>query len=330
VSRSPAGPFVPAPGLRGPHRQTLWAALVRRPAPVPVAMERLDLPDGDFLDLAWTPDRGGPLVLVLHGLEGGLRSPYARGILGALHRAGALAVLMHFRGCSGEPNRRPQRYHFGDTTDLAFVLEVVRRRHPGRPLGAVGFSLGGNVLLKWLGLQGKAAGLDAAAAVSVPYSLHHAAERLDRGLSRIYQAHLLRRLKQAVASRRELLAPLVDVDAVLASRSFREFDDRLTAPLYGFRDAGDYYTRASALPQLRDITAPTLLVHAEDDPFVYPHTVPAADELSEAVILELTRHGGHVGFVSNRRGSARYWHEPRVLAHFQEHLGGIRLPPAQL
>ncbi len=308
--------FKPHPWLRGPHLQTLWAALLRRRSRPNVSRERLELEDGDFLDLSWMPVSPGPVVLVLHGLEGSLRSPYAANLLTTLHARGYHPVLMHFRGCSGEPNRLPRRYHFGDTGDLDLVRRHIRTRFADKPLAMVGFSLGGNVLLKWLGETGNATDVAGAVAVSVPFNLHDAADRLNIGLSQIYQYHLLRKLKASVRSKQTLLTPHVDIKKVLRSRSFWEFDDWLTAPLHGFRDVDDYYTRATSLPYLQKIETPTLVLHARDDPFMLPQNVPDETALSKSTLLELSDAGGHVGFVSTlANGTPNYWLQERILRY---------------
>ncbi|MCB9760315.1 MAG: hydrolase [Alphaproteobacteria bacterium] len=323
----PAG-FRPAWWLPGPHAQTLWPHLFRRPRRPPTRRERLELPDGDFVDLDWTPREDGPLVAVFHGLEGSIDSSYASGVLGALHEAGLRAVLMHFRGCSGEPNRLPRGYHSGDTGDIRHLLGVLRGRFPDTPLGAVGYSLGGNALLCTLGEDGADAPLQAAAAVSVPLVLREAADRLKRGFSRVYGAHLLRSLKASAAARLTGRDDHpVDLAAVQASRDFWELDDRLTAPLHGFADVHDYYARSASRQHLGAVRVPTLVVHSADDPFLTPAVIPEPHELSDAVRFELSRAGGHVGFVSGRIPlRPRYWLDERLVAWFSEKLRSD-LPP---
>ncbi len=313
-------PFRPAWWLPGPHRQTLWAALARRPRRPATTAERLELPDGDFVDLAWAGPAGGPIAIVLHGLEGGLRSRYAVGVLAALTAAGYRAVLMHFRGCSGVPNRRPRSYHSGDTGDFAHLLRVLAARHPDVPRVAIGFSLGGNVLLKYLGETGATAGVAAAVAVSVPFDLADAAGRLERGASRLYQWHLLRSLRARTRARARALAGRIDLDGLESLRTFRAFDDAVTAPLHGFAGVDDYYARSSSRRYLAGITRPTLILHARDDPFMTPAAIPAPHELPGAVQLEVSDAGGHAGFVGGTRPWAPdYWLERRALAYFADH-----------
>ncbi len=318
--------FKPAWWLPGPHLQTLWPTLFRPRPDLDLTPERIELPDGDFLDLAWMPDNGGPLILVMHGLEGSLQSHYAGGMLNALAQAGFQAVFMHFRGCSGLPNRLPRSYHSGDTGDLEFVLGQLHRRAP--VTGVVGFSLGGNVLLKWLGEQGKRAPVRAAVAISVPFRLDDAARRLEQGISRLYRNHLLRKLRASYGRKfSSMPSPLGSLD-VARLGSFRAFDDQVTAALHGFDGVDDYYARSSSRQYLKAIHVPTLILHARDDPFMRPETVPRDSELSPSTILELCAHGGHVGFVSGSLPwNPRYWLEDRCAAFFSQQL---QVPGAEL
>jgi predicted alpha/beta-fold hydrolase len=307
--------------LRSAHLQTVFAPLFRRAPEVPLARERVELADGDFLDLDWTPRRGSPVVLVLHGLEGSSDSPYARGILGAIHARGWRGVLMHFRGCSGEPNRLPRTYHSGDTGDLAEVVDKLLDRRDIPAMAAVGYSLGGNVLLKWLGERGAEAPVSAAVAVSVPFTLSRAADRLTTGLSRMYQRRLIGELRGKLRRKFSATSGPIDLTRAENSRDFWDFDDAVTAPLHGFKDVHDYYTRASSRQYLHKIGVPTLMLHAEDDPFMTPDVVPTGEELSPSVRLELSTRGGHVGFI---HGSVpwrpRYWLEERIPAFLAAHL----------
>jgi predicted alpha/beta-fold hydrolase len=320
--------------LRNPHLQTLWQRFARREPLVELRRERLELPDGDFLDLDWARAINGsepsdrdehgaartPVVMVLHGLEGSSASPYAQGMLAAIAARGWRGVVMHFRGCSGELNRLPRSYHSGETGDIAHVLALLRGRYPQAPLAVIGYSLGGNVLLKYLGERGEAAGLDAAAAVSVPFLLHDSADRLDRGFSRFYQKLLVGSLVQKVAQKFARMTSPIPLDGIETSRSFREFDDRVTAPLHGFSDATEYYQRSSSRQYLKGIAVPTLIVQARDDPFMTPAVIPEAGELSPPVRLEVSDGGGHVGFVTGAvPWRPRYWLEERIPAFLAEH-----------
>ena len=311
--------FKPAWWLPGPHAQTLWPVMRRPRRPLALRHEQLELPDGDALELAHLGDHDAPRVLILHGLEGSLHSHYANGLLYALDQAGYNATFMFFRGCNGQPNRLPRSYHSGDTEDPRFIIDFLNRTR-GPVAAAVGYSLGGNVLLKYLGEEGEACPLRAAVAVSVPYRLDQASERLDRGASRLYQRYLLSSLKRNYKRKSEKIRALQKVD-VGEIKTFREFDDRVTAPLHGFRDADDYYRRASSRQFLPGIGVPTLLLHALDDPFMYPHTAPEPGELSRSTRLLLYPRGGHVGFVSGALpGREAYVAEKVIVDYLREAL----------
>jgi predicted alpha/beta-fold hydrolase len=315
--------FKPAWWCRGPHLQTLWPVLFRRRARPAMRRERLELPDGDFLDLDWTGDGHGPIVILLHGLEGNSRSHYARGMLQALPGAGMRAVLMHFRGCSGEPNRLARAYHSGDTGDLDFVAATLRQREPQTPLMAVGYSLGGNVLLKWLGERGAQAGLRCAVAVSVPLLLHESTAHMNRGFSRFYQWWLVRHLKRSYVRKNRRHPGQLPLREVRRLRSFYDFDDRITAPLHGYTGAMHYYNVASSRQYLAGIRIPTLMLQAADDPFMPESVIPPVEELSPSIQLEVHRHGGHVGFVAgNLPWRPRYWLEQRIPGWLRQQLAG--------
>lgn len=314
--------------------QTLWPTVLRRGPYVRLETERLELPDGDFVDLHWTVGKGGAIVIVLHGLEGCSQSPYARGLLQALHQQGWRAVVMHFRGCSGTPNRLPRSYHSGDTSDLAYLVHTLSVREPCTPLAAVGYSLGGNVLLKWLGETGAGASLSAAVAVSVPFSLAEAAQRINSGFSRLYQWKLLRSMRRRIAVKLKQMPLPIKTSNLSELRSFRQFDDCVTAPLHGFRNADHYYSVASSRQYLRAIAVDTLILHACDDPFMTPAVVPMRSELSAHVELELYPHGGHVGFIAGHwPWRPHYWLEQRIPAYLEQRLrrthgAGIRAAAA--
>lgn len=319
--------FRPPWWLRNPHLQTLWPKLRMHlgwrgsagQAPrTPLVRRRIELPDGDFIDLSLGAGCGGPRVLILHGLEGGLDSHYAASLVDRLARDGFQPVFMHLRGASGEPNRLARSYHSGASEDLRAVLEALAEDAEGPPLAAVGFSLGGNLLLKYLGECWNEHGdddplLDRAIAISVPFVLRDAMLRLELGFARVYRGYLVSRLK--IAYRRKFAqrpAPLaVDLDRI---KDFNQFDDQITAPLNGFAGIFDYYQRASCRGYLRQIRTPTLIIHALDDPFMFPSSVPFAHELGPGIQLELSRHGGHVGFIAQRgAGCSMDWLESRIL-----------------
>jgi predicted alpha/beta-fold hydrolase len=229
---------------------------------------------------------------------------------------------MHFRGCSGEPNRLRHSYNAGSTSDLGYVINLLRQREPDIHLACVGYSIGGNVLLKWLGESGAAAPLQAAVAVSVPFLLSAAAERMQRGFSRIYQAYLLHHLRSSYRRKFRIQAnPPVSLSELRKLKDFFTYDDSVTAPLHGYTGVDDYYARASCRQYLKGIEIPTLILHASDDPFMLPSAVPTEDELSDSVILELSSSGGHVGFVSGSvPWRSVYWLEQRIPAFLAEYL----------
>lgn len=309
--------------LKTAHLQTVYPALVRKVATPPIMhRERLITPDHDFIDIDFCGEGAQPIVMLLHGLSGSSKSGYIVGLQSALWRQGWRSAALNFRGCSGEPNRLARCYHSGDTEDIDFLYRTLREREPDTPLAAVGFSLGGNVLLKWLGEQGVNVSLVAAAAVSVPLVLNICASKLDRGFSKIYRKHLLSELKQYLeaklyylkrhgideeADKIERLGDLSGVD------SFWQYDDRVVARLHGFKDVHDYYRRSSSRQFLKSIRVPTLLIQALDDPFMTPEVLPEPEELSASVIMEVTSRGGHVGFVCGRNPlKPNYWLEQRI------------------
>ena len=214
------------------------------------------------------PDNGGDICLVLHGLEGSMDSHYSGPLLMAATRANMQAVFMHFRGCSGEPNRLPRRYHSGDTSDLICVLDTIKKRYPDRNIHAIGVSLGGNILLKYLGEHGNSPAVQSAAAISVPYDLANGARTLRHGTAKIYQRHLLGSLQSSFFKKTRMMKmpiPIPDKDEI---DTIYDFDNLVTAPLHGFRDADDYYEKSSCRQFIPSIRTPTLLLHAIDDPFL--------------------------------------------------------------
>ena len=304
--------FRPAWWLKNCHAQTLWPSLFRPRSAITLTRERLELADGDFLDLDWGMENSGPLVLILHGLEGNDRSHYTRPLLQYLSGQGLHPLLMYFHGCSNEVNRLPRAYHSGETTDLDAVVQHLKTRYPDKPIYAVGFSLGGNVLLKWLGETGSDNPLTAAAAISVPFDLDNTATKLNSGISRIYQRYFMDKLHRSLQRKISHVELPVDVLTALQSKTIREYDDQVTAPLHQFRDADDYYQQSSSRHYLHAIAKPTLIIHAEDDPFMTRAAIPTQAELSDQITLELCRHGGHVGFIAGHAFKPVYWLEQRL------------------
>jgi len=280
------------------HLQTIVAAL-RPPPRVPLARERWETPDGDFIDVDFAGEQRLPrLAVLLHGLEGCSDSHYARLLARALPEAGWRLAIAHWRGCSGEPNRQPRAYHSGDSAEVDWIL----RRFDG-PLDVIGVSLGGNAVLKWLGERGVAAAglVRRAASISAPLDLTAAAGALDRGLNRLlYTRMFLATLKPKSLAKLANAPALFDGARLRRARTFREFDDVFTAPLHGFRDVEHYWSSSSSAPWLAHIRVPTLLINARNDPFLpEPALIAATRTAGAAVTLELPQRGGHVGFAGD-------------------------------
>ena len=314
--------YSPAWWIPGAHLRTIWGKLFRRGPSVPARHLRWDTPDGDFLDL-WRVDAppGSPRIVVLHGLEGGVRSHYTRGLLAEARRRGWGADLLIFRSCGPEMNRAPRFYHSGETTDLAFVVDRLLAEFPESRFLLAGVSLGGNVLLKFLGERGVAvpARIAAAAAVSVPYDLARSSRRIDRGFSRVYQAHFLKSLQRKAALKHAAFPDRLPAAALLRARTLYAFDDTVTAPLHGFADAEDYYTQSSAMRWLPGITTPTLLLSAVDDPFLPAEVlddVRKAATGNSALHIEFVDRGGHVGFITGRMPLRPIYYMERRLGEF--------------
>jgi predicted alpha/beta-fold hydrolase len=331
--------FSPAWFLPGPHAQTVWGRLARSRRLVNFTREALPTPDGDellldHLDLGITPQQSGVHFVLLHGLEGSSYSVYMQGILAVIARHGHTATALNFRSCAREPqnmlrmipNKRPRFYHSGETTDFDFVVRTLAARMPGVPIIAFGASLGGNVLLKWLGEHPDQQVVDAAATLSVPYDLGAGSAHLETtAAGRFYVRSFLSTLKPKVERVTTLFPGLpLDLEAVRRARTFRQFDDAATGPLHGFTGADDYYTRSSSIHYLGAITTPVLALAAEDDPFVPAGVLPRAKAAASGTVdFRTTPTGGHVGFIT---GSApwkcRYWAEELVVEWLRDR--GVR------
>lgn len=307
--------------LPGGHAQTIYPLLIR-PDPLPYHRERWETPDGDFIDLDWKPEPDAsqrPLLVLFHGLEGSSNSHYAVSLLRAVTAIGWIGVVVNFRGCSGECNRLPRAYHSGDSDEIDWILRRLQQLHPDRPRFAVGVSLGGNALLKWLGERAAGATdlLRAAAAVSAPLDLAACGHHLARGFNRIYTRHFLRTLKRSAAEKLHRYPGLFDERRMSVASNLWEFDDVVTAPLHGFAGADDYWRRASSKPWLVSIRLPTLLLNAQNDPFLPAHALPTPSQVARCVQLELPRQGGHVGFVTGSLPGRLDWLPQRILHYFQ-------------
>ncbi len=316
--------FNPAWWCPGPHLQTVWRRLYGEIPSVTLRRERWETPDDDFLDLDFLdPDPAGgagpiPTVLCLHGLEGSSRAKYVLGMLREANRLGWRGVALNFRSCSGEINRQRRFYHSGETTDLDWVVRRLTARFPGAPLFLIGFSLGGNVLLKWLGEQGEKApdSVRAGVAISVPFDLAAAARSIDRGFSRIYGKVFLKTLKEKALIKERQYPGLVDPARVRRIASFAAFDDQVTAPVHGFLDGLDYWTSTSSQKFLDAIRRPVLLINAQNDPFLPSECLPRKIiEQSQCLSAEFPPSGGHTGFVGGPwPWRVRYWPESRAFA----------------
>lgn len=316
--------FQPAKCLSNGHLQTLAQPFFRKVSQLKPRRERIELPSEDFLDLDWVGEGDGPIVLVLHGMAGSLRSPYANGLMQKIQQRGWRGVIMYYRGTSSGPNRLHTHTHLGETESVDYVITTLQGREPNTPMAAVGCSMGANLLLKWEGEAGVNNTLRAAVAVSAPYDLRQASYHMRFGFSRLYQWILLKDLRNYIhekydyRSRPKALQP--GFDQLETIRSFWQFDEKITAPLHSFRDAAEYYLYSSSRSYLTEITKPTLLIHAKDDPFMPESVIPSESELSDTTILELSEHGGHVGFIAGTLREPEYWLEKRIPEFLEEYL----------
>lgn len=305
--------------LPGGHLQTIYPALLLRgPAPV-YRREVWDTPDGDFVEVDWLDGpEDAPLVVLFHGLEGCSRSAYASSLMRELQRVGWRGVVPHFRGCGGKPNRLPRAYHSGDAAEIGWMLAEVARRSGTPSLLAAGVSLGGNALLKWLAAQGEGARalVRRAASVSAPVDLRRAGDGLALGFNRVYTRHFLRSLKRKSFAKLAAFPSLYDRGLLGRARTLRQFDDLVTAPLHGFRDADDYWSRASSASELHRIRVPTLIVHGDNDPFLPGRYLPLSSQVSPQVGLEITHGGGHAGFLTGPFPGRLHWLPRRLVAFF--------------
>jgi len=315
-------PFRSPAWLPGGHLQTIWPYLLPRPD-VAFRRERVSAPDGDFWDFDWvdspTASPDAPLVVLLHGLEGSSGSHYARAMMAALEARGWRGVVPHFRGCGGELNRMPRAYHSGDHLEAQAMLAAIRARiPPAARVYVVGVSVGGSVILNWLGRAGRDAArmVTAAAAVSAPLDLTAAGISIGQGLNRIYTHNFLTTLKPKSLAMAQRFPGLIDAAKVKRARSMDAFDDAVTAVLHGFVDSADYWRRASSKPWLSGIAVPTLVLNARNDPFVPEESLPIPTEASADVLLDQPGEGGHVGFLSGPFPGNVDWLPRRLLDFF--------------
>jgi uncharacterized protein len=323
--------YRPAWWVPGRHLRTLWGRLSGRRLRRPTRIERWSTPDDDELeirrvDAPGRPAAEAPRLVFLHGLEGGMHSHYVANFFDEALCRGWGADLILFRGCNGEINRARRFYHSGETSDLDFAVRRIVAESPGRPIVLAGVSLGGNVLLKWLGERGEHVPTEVrgAAALSVPFDLARGSRHISRGFSRVYERHFLDSLRRKALAKLERYPDLFDREAMLAARTLWDFDDVLTAPVHGFRDAADYYAKSSSIGYLHGIRVSTLLLSAVDDPFLPPEVLDEVREIARdvpALTVEFVARGGHVGFVSGYvPWRPHYWGEWRALEFLEGRL----------
>lgn len=322
--------------LPGGNIQTLYPYFIK-PAPLfAYRRERWELDDGDFVDIDWTDESAdSPLVIFFHGLEGGSSSHYILSMINSLKNHGWYSAVIHFRGCSGVPNRLSRAYHAGDSTEIDWMLRRIihqtQTTNTMRPVYVMGVSLGGNALLKWLGEQGERARelVTGAATVSVPLDLAAAGSALDKGFNQVYTRHFLDTLKNKAFDKLEQFPGLFDAEALKKCASIYDFDNLVTAPLHGFRDTDDYWQQSSSKQWLSHIRVPTLVINARNDPFMPASVLPNKSEVSSAVTLEFPEQGGHAGFMQDPFPGKLDWLPKKILSfyhyqcqhHFSEETG---------
>lgn len=315
--------FKPAWWLSNRHLQTMAPKLLRFKDTINTVDETIELPDGDFLDLAWTqdplksPDK--PIVMVLHGLEGSINSHYAKGMMNAIKKKGWIGLLMHFRGCSGRPNRQGHSYHSGDTWDVHYCSALLQERFPEHKKAILGFSLGGNVVTQFLA-QAPNAPFTCAAVICAPLHLESCSVRINQGFSKVYQKYLIDMLKDSTAEKIDLeLLTHINKDELHNITTVYDFDTKVTAVINGFESAEDYYQKASGLYVLEEIKHPTLVIHALDDPFLCHQAIKGLELNNKHVNLEISNTGGHVGFIAGSNPfKPHFWLETRVLDFIEQ------------
>jgi len=314
--------FTPAKWLSNGHVQTMWPFIFRKVPNLIRQRERCVTPDDDFFDVDWYGDGEKGIVILMHGLTGCSSSHYILGMQDILTQEGYTTAAINFRACSGEPNLKAASYHAGFTQDINQLYQNIRNKNPQTAIYTVGFSLGGNIMLKWLAEKASELDISGAVAISVPFKLANCADRVDQGLSRIYRYHLISEMKKKLLNKLNFfkannllneakkLEALGDISWI---KSFWEFDDHVVARLHAFDDVHDYYKKNSSIGFLKDIQTNTLLVQAKDDPFLTPTVIPELELLSPTTQLEVVDNGGHVGFISRlENDELGFWLEQRV------------------
>jgi len=314
--------YKPGRIFKNAHLNTIYHSQVRNVSDLVYLRKRFELTDGDFLDIDWSIAGGRSLAVILHGLESNTFRPYMKGMAKALNDSGIDALCVNFRGCGGQPNRLLRFYHSGDTDDVRQIISHVSSKMDYENIFMVGFSLGANVLLKFLGEEGKdAAGklrISKAAAVSVPCDLASASEALDSPKNIIYRKRFLKKLGKTLARKKELYPEEISLSGYEKIKTLKEYDDRYTSVIHGFTDSDDYYKKASSKPYIKGIRVPVLIINAFDDPFLGNECYPSEDGTNENNCIDwlVTEFGGHVGF--SRTGNDTFWHEKRICAYFND------------
>jgi len=310
--------FKPAWWLRNRHLQTIVPMLSRAREKIQTTEEILELPDGDFVELAWTekpkPHESKPIILIFHGLEGSVSSHYIKGILKAIKQQAWIGLLMHFRNCGKQRNRKPHSYHSGATGDASYLITYLSKKYPNATLAAIGYSLGGNMLTKFLG-ENETSLLKTSVVISAPLDLSACSQKINRGFSKIYQQYLLRSLLNQVKQKiKKGQITQLSENTLHNIKTMRDFDHRVTAPLNNFDSAEDYYAKCSGQNFLKNISVPTLFIQAKDDPFLGEDMFLAFDTFPQNIFFEVSSHGGHVGFISGYNPfQPIYWLEKRVV-----------------
>ncbi len=316
--------FKPSFGLKNRHVQTLYSSLLRKLPNIKMEIEKFNLEDGDFLECYWhnKPETNSsvPIVILFHGLAGSYKSPYIQGTMNELAKNGFASVLMHFRGCSGVENRLPRSYHSGESGDALEWINHVNSNFPNSKIFTIGYSLGGNMMLKLLGELSNKSPITAAVSVSAPMQLDICASRMDIGFSKLYQHILLKDLNAALTKKYDKFDMYSHLNIkkteIKNLKTFWEFDGAYTAPIHGFESAQDYYTKCSSKQFLKEIKTPTLIIHSSDDPFMTTDILPNENEVSKYITLEVSQYGGHVGFIEGTLFKPKFWLEKRVVNYF--------------
>lgn len=318
--------YQPTFPFRNKHWSTIYPSVFRKLPEVVYERERIELPDGDFIDVDWSRKEGRHLVVVLHGLEGSADRPYVRGIIRVMNRAGWDGVGLNFRGCSGTPNRLPRGYHSGETGDIKFLVEKIMAEANYETINLVGFSLGGNVTMKFLGELGNQlpAPIKRAVGISVPLDLYGSCLEIQQFHNRIYLHSFLKNLKIKTRLKEDVLRSHIDLEKVYQAKDFFQFDGAATAPLHGFGSAAEYYKKSSSLNYLPKIKIPVMLINALNDTFLSETSYPIElAKKSKNIHLVTPKYGGHVGFVT-RHPENIYWTEEMVRNFFIENTNSRR------